>query len=83
MQQKNPDRQFLYIEQAFFQRWWREQDEDMQAITKQLHKNGQLNFENGGWCMVRGCWMGHCGASFGVLCILRGLAPLTAVWCGA
>ena len=47
----NPDRQFLYIEQAFFQRWWREQDEDMQALTKQLHANGQLNFENGGWCM--------------------------------
>ena len=32
----NPDRQFLYIEQAFFQRWWREQDEFWQKSVENL-----------------------------------------------
>lgn len=49
--EKNPDRKFLYIEQAFFQRWWRQQDDDIRARTKKLHADGQLVFENGGWCM--------------------------------
>jgi len=48
---QNPDRQFTYVEQAFFQRWWREQDEPMRAVCRTLVKNGQLTFVNGGWCM--------------------------------
>lgn len=48
--QVNPDRKFIYVEQAFFQRWWREQPADVQATVKTLVKNGQLEFVNGGWC---------------------------------
>lgn len=47
----NPERKFVYVEQAFFQRWWRQQTDSLQAQVKQLVKNGQLEFINGGWCM--------------------------------
>jgi len=49
--QKNPDRKFTYVEQAFFQRWWRDADEEDREICRNLVKNGQLVFTNGGWCM--------------------------------
>lgn len=47
----NPDRKFIYVEQAFFQRWWAEADAKTQALTQQLVAAGQLEFINGGWCM--------------------------------
>ena len=47
----NPDRRFIYVEQAFFQRWWDEQDDKMQTLVKGLVASGQLEFINGGWCM--------------------------------
>ncbi|KAL4192151.1 hypothetical protein AMTRI_Chr06g170820 [Amborella trichopoda] len=45
------NRKFIYVEQAFFQRWWREQSEAMQAVVKALVNSGQLEFINGGMCM--------------------------------
>ncbi|KAG0461842.1 hypothetical protein HPP92_020318 [Vanilla planifolia] len=48
---KNPQRKFVYVEQAFFQRWWTEQDEATQEVVKKLVDSGQLEFINGGWCM--------------------------------
>ncbi|GAB4847368.1 hypothetical protein Ancab_026426 [Ancistrocladus abbreviatus] len=45
------NRKFIFVEQAFFQRWWREQSEAVQDIVKQLVKSGQLEFINGGMCM--------------------------------
>jgi len=48
---KNPQRKFTYVEQAFFQRWWRVQDDGWKSITKKLVDNKQLQFINGGWCM--------------------------------
>uniref|UniRef100_A0A2P2KS65 Alpha-mannosidase n=1 Tax=Rhizophora mucronata TaxID=61149 RepID=A0A2P2KS65_RHIMU len=45
------NRKFIYVEQAFFQRWWRDQSEDMQHVVKQLVSLGQLEFINGGMCM--------------------------------
>ena len=48
---KKPERKFTYVEQAFFQRWWREQDEVTRAATRKLVADGQLSFANGGWCM--------------------------------
>lgn len=36
------NRKFIYVEQAFFQRWWREQSEGTQNIVKQLVNDGQL-----------------------------------------
>ena len=48
---KNPHRRFTYVEQAFFQRWWRELDATERDQTRALVKGGQLQFANGGWCM--------------------------------
>lgn len=47
--QKNPNRKFIYVEQAFFQMWWERQTEEVQAATKTLVSNGQIEFINGGW----------------------------------
>jgi alpha-mannosidase len=47
----NPDRKFIYVEQAFFQRFVDEADEKTMALLKQLVANGQLEFINGGWSM--------------------------------
>ncbi|KAM6972243.1 LOW QUALITY PROTEIN: lysosomal alpha-mannosidase [Aplochiton taeniatus] len=49
--QKNPDRRFIYVETAFFYRWWKSQDAAMQNTVKQLVDQGRLEFVNGGWCM--------------------------------
>ena len=46
-----PERKFIYVEQAFFQRWWRQQNDAMKADVHKLVSNGQLEFINGGWCM--------------------------------
>lgn len=45
------NRKFIYVEQAFFQRWWRNQSPAMQSTVRQLVNSGQLEFINGGWCM--------------------------------
>ncbi|KAK8652112.1 hypothetical protein V6N13_061134 [Hibiscus sabdariffa] len=45
------NRKFIYVEQAFFQRWWRDQSETVQEIVKQLINSGQLELINGGMCM--------------------------------
>jgi lysosomal alpha-mannosidase len=49
--QANPARKFIYVEMAFFFRWWREQDTATQTIVKNLVATGQLEFINGGWTM--------------------------------
>ena len=48
---RNPARRFMYVEQAFFQRFWREANEYDRNVTHHLVSNGQLEFVNGGWCM--------------------------------
>ncbi|KAH9125726.1 hypothetical protein AeMF1_003694 [Aphanomyces euteiches] len=49
---KNPNRRFMYVEQSFFQRWWREQSEETKHLVKKLVKSGQLDLTaNGGWVM--------------------------------
>ncbi|KAJ4960967.1 hypothetical protein NE237_020877 [Protea cynaroides] len=45
------NRKFIYVEMAFFQRWWRDQSEAVQSTVKQLVSSGQLEFINGGICM--------------------------------
>ncbi|XVE67610.1 hypothetical protein DITRI_Ditri09bG0001700 [Diplodiscus trichospermus] len=45
------NRKFIYVELAFFQRWWRDQSELTQSIVKELVSSGQLEFINGGMCM--------------------------------
>eukprot|EP01087_Luapelamoeba_hula_P010477 TRINITY_DN2776_c0_g1_i2.p1 TRINITY_DN2776_c0_g1~~TRINITY_DN2776_c0_g1_i2.p1 ORF type:complete len:1012 (-),score=176.54 TRINITY_DN2776_c0_g1_i2:20-3019(-) len=49
--QLNPARRFIYVEIAYFMRWWREQSMATHAIVRELVRNGQLEFVNGGWVM--------------------------------
>lgn len=48
---KNTNRTFIYVEIAFFKRWWDEQNDETKTIVKKLVKNKQLEFINGGWSM--------------------------------
>ena len=47
----NPDRKFTYVEMAFFERWWNEQDDIMKSDVLDLIDDGQLQINLGGWCM--------------------------------
>jgi lysosomal alpha-mannosidase len=47
----NPTRRFIYVEMAFFSRWWHEQDDHLRHVIKGLVNKGQLEFILGGWCM--------------------------------
>ena len=48
---EDPNRRFIYVEQAFFQRWWEEQTPAKQGQVRDLVGRGQLEFINGGWSM--------------------------------
>jgi hypothetical protein len=48
---EDPDRKFIYVEQAFFTRWWSEQTPAKRAAVQGLVASGQLEFINGGWSM--------------------------------
>ncbi|CAF4067741.1 unnamed protein product [Rotaria sordida] len=48
---ENPDRRFIYVEIAFFWRWWIQQTEDTQNTVRQLVNQGRLEFISGGWSM--------------------------------
>ncbi|KAL2907132.1 hypothetical protein RDABS01_005842, partial [Bienertia sinuspersici] len=48
---RDPNRKFVFAEQAFFQRWWATQDTEIQEEVKKLVDAGQLEFINGGWVM--------------------------------
>jgi lysosomal alpha-mannosidase len=39
---ENPDRRFIYVEMAFFWRWWVEQTDDMQNKVRELVNQGQF-----------------------------------------
>ncbi|XP_033709972.1 lysosomal alpha-mannosidase [Tursiops truncatus] len=46
-----PTRRFIYVEIAFFSRWWRQQTNATQEIVRDLVRQGRLEFANGGWVM--------------------------------
>ena len=46
---ENSDRKFIYVEIAFFMRWWREQTPQKQTLVRNLVQNGQFEFINGAW----------------------------------
>ncbi|KAF0293557.1 Lysosomal alpha-mannosidase [Amphibalanus amphitrite] len=48
---KDPARRFIYVETAFFWRWYREQDEATKATVQTLVNEGRLEFIGGGWSM--------------------------------
>ena len=43
----------MFVEQAFFQRWWNEKNKHEKKIARQLiQETHQLDLSvNGGWCM--------------------------------
>lgn len=47
----DPTKTFVYVEVAFFSRWWAEQNQQMRNTVRQLVKEGRFEFINGGWCM--------------------------------
>jgi lysosomal alpha-mannosidase len=47
----DPSKRFIYVEVAFFYRWWNEQDGVMQRNVRQLVDEGRLQFILGGWSM--------------------------------
>ena len=46
---KSPKRRFSQTEIYFFEKWWNEQNVTTKDEVKQLVKNGQFEFINGGW----------------------------------
>lgn len=48
---KDPARKFIYVETAFFWKWWVEQTPEYQELVGGLVANGQLEFISGGWSM--------------------------------
>ena len=44
-------KRFIYVEIAFFERWWKEQNDKMRNKVKKLVQEKQLEFINAGWCM--------------------------------
>jgi hypothetical protein len=48
---KDPKKKFTYVEMAFFQKWWFEQTDDVQANVQMLVDEGRLQFVNAGWSM--------------------------------
>lgn len=48
---RNKDRRFIYVETAFFWKWWIKQSESMQEEVKNYVNYGCLEFIGGGWSM--------------------------------
>lgn len=48
---EDENRKFIYVEIAFFQRWWRQQSPKLKAKVRDLVNSGQLEFINGGMTM--------------------------------
>ncbi|KAK7290561.1 hypothetical protein RIF29_05069 [Crotalaria pallida] len=48
---EDKNRKFIYVEMAFFQRWWRQQSSAKKIKVKELVDSGRLEFINGGMCM--------------------------------
>ncbi|XP_076427922.1 lysosomal alpha-mannosidase isoform X5 [Peromyscus maniculatus bairdii] len=48
---EDPTRRFIYMEMAFFSRWWKQQTNAKRDIVQNLVRQGRLEFVNGGWVM--------------------------------
>ncbi|CAG5117924.1 unnamed protein product, partial [Candidula unifasciata] len=49
--QADPTKRFIYVEIAFFSRWFNEQNDATRHIVQSLVSQGRLEFILGGWCM--------------------------------
>ncbi|OQV16536.1 Lysosomal alpha-mannosidase [Hypsibius exemplaris] len=47
----DPSRRFIYVETAFFWKWWLQQDDLMHHTVHRLVKEGRLEFISGAWSM--------------------------------
>jgi lysosomal alpha-mannosidase len=48
---KDPERKFIYVESAFFSKWWASQNEEMHETVKMLVNEGRFEFIGGAWSM--------------------------------
>ncbi|ENN79712.1 hypothetical protein YQE_03769, partial [Dendroctonus ponderosae] len=48
---KDKNRRFIYVETAFFWKWWIKQHDIVKSRVRNLVNNGQLEFISGGWSM--------------------------------
>ncbi|XP_048480276.1 lysosomal alpha-mannosidase [Plutella xylostella] len=48
---EDPKRRFIYVETAFFWKWWNKQNDATQQKVKTLVKEGRLQFIGGAWSM--------------------------------
>ncbi|XP_060520105.1 lysosomal alpha-mannosidase-like [Cylas formicarius] len=48
---RKTERKFMFVETAFFWKWWNEQEEAVQNQFKSLVIDGQIQFVGGGWTM--------------------------------
>ncbi|XP_055684931.1 lysosomal alpha-mannosidase isoform X1 [Lutzomyia longipalpis] len=47
----DPQRRFIYVESAFFFKWWKEQTPELREQVRQLVEEGRLEFIGGAWSM--------------------------------
>lgn len=47
----DPERRFIYVESAFFFKWWKHQTAELQQKVKMLVNEGRLEFIGGAWSM--------------------------------
>ncbi|XP_016964290.1 lysosomal alpha-mannosidase isoform X2 [Drosophila biarmipes] len=48
---RDPEKRFIYVESAFFFKWWKEQTTTVQDAVKMLVEQGRLEFIGGAWSM--------------------------------
>ncbi|XP_030079136.1 lysosomal alpha-mannosidase isoform X2 [Drosophila hydei] len=48
---RDPEKRFIYVESAFFFKWWKEQTKEQQDKVKMLVNEGRLEFIGGAWSM--------------------------------
>ncbi|XP_043485751.1 lysosomal alpha-mannosidase isoform X1 [Polistes fuscatus] len=48
---KNPDRRFIYVETAFFWKWWLRQNDNVKKDVRMLINTGRLEIIGGAWSM--------------------------------
>lgn len=47
----DPNRRFIYVESAYFFKWWADQTPALKEQVKQLVNEGRLEFIGGAWSM--------------------------------
>lgn len=48
---KDPEKRFIYVESAFFFKWWDQQNDLLKEQVKNLVNEGRLEFIGGAWSM--------------------------------